>query len=346
MNKLAEKPAVSLHLIVQNGERYIRACLEHVKAQDYPAVHFRIFDNASSDATLAIARTVMPKAEVVRFSENFGLGGGFNRSVQKSTDPYVVGLSVDVLLAPDYITRVVEVMQEHPRVAVVQGKILRYDGEHAIKTDTIDTTGMQIFKSHRIVNRGHGEYDEGQYDTPQEIFCYEGAVFPFRREALEDAKLTKSTAHGVRPSEYLDEDFVWYADEVDLGWRLRMLGWATWYEPRAMAWHDRQTTHMLSGGKRGFVTQRKTIPARKRKLDLRNQRLAFIKNDFFVNMVLYAPWFLARELQLFAYVLIFERSSLPAYWEMVKMAPLMLRKRRALMARAVVSARQMRAWFL
>jgi GT2 family glycosyltransferase len=345
MNERAEKPGVSIHLIVRNGERYMRACLEHVKAQDYPNVHVRIFDNASSDTTLAIAREVLPRADIIRFPHNFGLGGGFNRSVQKSTDPYIAGLSVDVLLASDYITRVVAAFEEHPRVAVVQGKILRYRGERKEKTDIIDTTGMQIFKSHRIINRGHGERDGGQYDTSGEIFCYEGAVFPFRRVALQEAGMQRTAALDASATEYLDEDFFWYADEVDLGWRLRVLGWNIYYEPRAVAWHDRQTTHALSGNKRGFIEQRRTIPALKRKLDLRNQRLTFIKNDFLVNMVLYAPWFLARELQLFFYVLIFERSSLPAYGELTKMAPMMLRKRRAIMARTAVSARAMRTWF-
>lgn len=331
-------PEVSIHLIVQNGEKYIAECLAHVAAQTYPNVILRIFDNASTDSTPQLAQQLAPAAKLIRFDKNYVVGGGFNRSLAYSDSPYVVMLCVDVMIAPDFIQRAVEAMEADSRRGVLQAKVLYYDGARGRKTDSIDTTGMQVFRSRRVINRGHGQKDVGQFEKAEEVFLYEGAVPFFRRAALEDAKM--------EDGQYLDEDFVWYADDMDLAWRLRLLGWSCWYDPAVRAWHDRSTTHHLSRGWRSFIKERRAIPARKRMLDLRNQRLSFLKNDFFVTLCLHSPWILKREVLLFAYVLLFERTSLRAYADIVRMAPRMLRKRRALMARVVCNEAQMREWFL
>ena len=330
------EPSISIHLIVMNGEKYIRECLSHVKAQTYPNITFRVFDNASSDNTISIVREMMPNAEIIQYPKNYVLGGGFNRSLPKSSDPYVVMLCVDVMLHPNFVERAVESLEHNKKIGVVQAKIMRYDYERKLKTDIIDTTGLNIFRSRRVINRGHGEKDNGQYNEPGEIFCYEGAAPVFRREALEDVK---------EESGYLDEDFVWYADELDLGWRLRHRGWSMWYNPTVLAAHDRQTTTALSDGTRGFIAMRKTVPAFKRMLDFRNQRLTFIKNDYSLSLLAHAPYWIPRELLLFGYFVLFERTTLPAYWGIVRMAPLMLRKRARIMKRSRVSRNTMNIWF-
>lgn len=350
---MSNNPEVSIHLIVYNGEKYLRRCLLAVKAQTYKNIKFRVFNNASTDNTISILREVWPASELINFDKNYILGGGFNRSLYFSNSTYVVGLSVDVAMAPDFVERAVNAMESHKKVGVLQAKTLRWDSETQENTNVIDTTGMQIFRSRRIINRGHGEQDRGQYEKAEEIFCYEGAVPFFRREALEDARMLKSkkltSANATSdkyPYEYLDEDFVWYADEVDLGWRMRMLGWSSWYEPSVVAYHDRQTTHKLSKGYRNFINLRKTVPEFKRRLDFENQRLTFIKNDFWVNILKDLPWFLKRELFLFVYFLIWERSTLSAYWNILRMTPLMLRKRREVMKHRKVSEQEMHEWFI
>ena len=330
------KPEVSIHLIVKDGEKYIEGCLNAVKAQTYPNFVMRIFDNNSTDSTLKKARDVLPSSEIIQFDKNYFVGGAFNRSLQYSASPFVVMLCVDVVLDESFIENAVRAAQRDACIGVIQAKVCWYDKRNERKTRVIDTTGMQIFKSRRIINRGHGQQDTGQYNTPQEIFCYEGAVPFFRRQALESVKMG---------SEYLDEDFVWYADEVDLGWRMRLAGWKMWYEPQVLAWHDRSTTHTLSKGFKSFIQQRKGIDKNKRMLDLRNQRLAFIKNDLMLSALLHLPWLLKREVMLFVYVVLFEKSSLKAYTGIIRQAPRMLKKRRHILRHKKVKHTHINQWF-
>lgn len=338
-------PLVSVHLIVRNGEKYIRECLAHVRAQTYKNIEVRVFDNASEDKTADISRSLMPEAEIILFPQNYVLGGGFNRSLSWSKAPYVVGLSVDVMLAPDFVAEAVKKAESDKSIGVIQAKIMRYDYATKMVTNMIDTTGMMIFRSRRIINRGHGAEDHGQYEKSEHVFCYEGAAPFFRREALEAVKMKKSRYDEKFPYEYLDEDFVWYADEVDLGWRMLLAGWKSWYEPKVLAAHDRQTTKSLSKGIFGFIRERKLVPARKRMLDYRNQRLVFLKNDSFWLLLRHLPFWLPRELMLLAYFLIFEPTTLSAYKDILVMSPLMLKKRKEIMAKSVVPLEQISHWF-
>lgn len=330
-------PLVSIHLIVYNGEKYIRRCLECVSAQTHSRIELRFFDNASTDRTVAIARETIPDIEVISFARNYGLGPAFNRSLAWSVAPYIVELCVDVLMAPDFVERAVAAIERDPRIGVVQAKTMRYDYGAQATMDIIDTTGLTIFRSRRVIMRGHGEIDRGRYERAGEVFCYEGAVPFFRRAALED--ITMGT-------EVFDEDFFWYGDELDLGWRLRHRGWKCWYEPAVRAAHDRQTTKRLSHGWKSFVALRRTIPARKRYLDFRNQRLAFLKNDYAWSLIKHAPRWIPRELGLFFYFLLFERSTLRAYVDIICIAPAMLRRRRAILGGATTARTAMERWFL
>lgn len=334
------EPKVALHIIVKDGEKYIEDCLKHINHQSYKNFVVRVFDNNSKDNTVKIVKKVMPESEIILFDKNYFVGGAFNRSLAYSEEEFVVMVCVDVMIEESFIERAVDSINQDSSIGVLQAKVLYYNERDKEKTKIIDTTGMDIYRSRRIINRGHGELDEGQYKTG-EVFCYEGAIPFFRREALESSKIKVGNTY-----EYLDEDFVWYADEVDLGWRMRLMGWKCFYDESVLAWHDRSTTHKLSGSRREFIKQRREIPSSKRMLDFRNQRLAIIKNDDFKTISLHTRYIIYRELSLFVYFLIFERTSLVGYIDLFKMLPLMLKKREIIQKKRIVSEKEIRNWFL
>ncbi|MCR4322683.1 MAG: glycosyltransferase family 2 protein [Candidatus Azambacteria bacterium] len=330
-----EHPVVSVNLVVQNGEKYIRACLRSVQAQTYPAYEVIVFDNNSTDATRTIVEQEFPEFRLIANPENLGFGPGQNMCLTRTQGKYVLGLCVDVVLDENFITHAVETMEHDAQIGALQAKIFRL--EHGEKTDVIDTTGFVIFKSRRVINRGHGEKDVGQYDVAEEVFSYEGAVPFWRREALE-----KSSVFG----EVHDEDYFWYADDIDLGWRLRLFGWKSYYTPRVIAYHDRSTTKRLRSGWRDFIALRRTIPMRKRTLDWQNQHFTFIKNDFVLSALKDIRYILSRECMLFCYIIIYEPYTLRAIPRMLRLFPRMLRKRRYIMKHKKVTRREIERWFI
>lgn len=333
---MSDYPLVSIDLVVKDGGKYIRRCLESVSAQSYPNLEVIVFDNDSRDGTKAIVKKEFPRFALVENDKNYYPGGGWNRCFARSRGKYILALSADVVLDKDFVKNAVDAMEKDGKIGALQSKTLLYDLEKQIPTDIIDTAGFLIFRSRRMVNRGHGEKDRGQFDAPEKIFSYEGAAGFFRKEALEDAKID---------GQVFDEDFIWYADDIDLGWRLTLLGWKNFYEPRVVAWHVRSTTKRLSKGYRDFITIRKGLPAAKKKWDYANQRLMMVKNETVSGFLKDFPFFIFREIKLWIYFLFFERSSLAAFGDIAKMLPQMIAKRKKIMAKKRTSAEETRKWF-
>ena len=333
---------VTINLVVHNGEKYIRQCLDSVKNQTYPGIEVNIWDNSSTDKTKEIIKTEFSEFRLTESQKNLGMWPAQEELLKNSRSEYVVVLSVDVILHPDFIKNAVEAMEQNEEIGALQAKVYKYelaDGRPE-KTDTIDTLGFEIYRSRRIVNVGHGEMDRPAAINrqPIEIFAVEGAVPVFRRQALEDCRLKSQNNRIVEP------DFFWYGDDLDLAWRMRIFGWKQVYAPNVIAWHDRKTTKALADSRWEFVKIRKTVPMFKRRLDWRNTTLTIIKNDFTSNILRDLPHILWRQLQLWAYFLFFEPAMFIEVFNVAKMLPKMLKRRSEIMKKAKISAKDFRQW--
>ena len=206
-----------------------------------------------------------------------------------------------------------------------------------LETKTIDTCGFEIYRSRRIINIGHGEKDNGQFNQEKEIFAVEGAVPVFRKDAFEGCRVL---------GEIADHDIFWYAEDLDVAWRMRVFGWKQVFAPDVIAWHDRQTTKNLSKTFADFLKIRRQLPLQKRRLEWRNVRWTIIKNDYTINILKDLPYILKRELMMLGYIIIFEPKVLAEIPSFIKFLPKILRKRRQIMKRRVASLKAMRKWFI
>lgn len=134
--------------------------------------------------------------------------------------------------------------------------------------------------------------------------------------------------------EYYDEAFFAYMEDVDLAWRARLMGWRRWYEPRAVAVHVRS----FKPGRR------KPIPRRLRRLAIKNRHLTILKNE--AGDTYRRDWWRIHlyDLQILAYLLLLEQSSLPAYWLLRRHWSRALRWRREIWRRARATPEECRAW--
>lgn len=342
-------PTISVNLVVLNGGKYIRRCLESVLVQIYPSesIEINVLDNGSTDDTKNIINDFKSKISSLKFVEskiNHGMWGGQEELLKQSGGKYIVVLSADVILEKDFILNAARTLEANPKLGAVQGKIYQYrhsdsfTGEPARKT--IDTCGFKVFRSRRIVNIGHGETDKGQFDKPADIFGVEGAVPVLRAEALQSTRVL---------GEIADHDLFWYAEDLDVAWRLRMTGWEQRYEPSVVAWHDRQTTKSIGyGGLLNYIRRahiRGQIPLRKRKLEWRNIRWTIIKNDYIINILKDLPFIVVREVAVLGYMVLFEPRVFAEVPRFIRGIPRMLRKRKEIMEQAKASPSEIHAYF-
>ncbi|MCC6405156.1 MAG: glycosyltransferase [Candidatus Yanofskybacteria bacterium] len=338
-------PLVSIQIVVRNGGAYLHRCLASVRAQTHPNCEVVVLDNASTDATRDIVRSF--GFRLIESATNWGMWPGQERLLPETSGDYVLALSVDVILHPRFVEEAVRACEGDRGIAAVQGKFYQYDVENLPASDadlprsTIDTCGFAVTRGRTVVNIGHGKQDCDAPDAPRAIFGVEGAAPFFRRSALEDCRI-----EGM----LIDPDYFWYGDDLDLAWRMTLLGHRQMFIPSVVAWHDRSTTKGGAAipiiGQLRRLRIRRAIPLMKRRLDWTNVRFTIIKNDYIINIFRDAIPFGMRELGVLGYSVLFEPGVLGGLGRFFRLLPRMLRRRRAVMRRAVVPPARMHQWYL
>ena len=317
------------------------------------------------------------RIKLIKNSENVGFAPGHNQAIRKCQGYFILCLNSDAVLTPNYLKQVLKSFDDK-KVGAVQGKLLRYDfKKKEVKKNSegrkiIDTIGLAMLKNRRIIAQAQGELDNGQYEKEKEIFGADGAVPIYRRMALEDIKLPKISrkfikskiykvkgqklsakaekfqvsSYKLQDFEFFDEDFFLYKEDVDLAWRLRLYGWKTIYQPKAIACHGRGAGDSTATTYGKIIEERRKISKRAKYYSFKNQRLMQIKNEMPLLLLIDLPYFLFKEIGSWIYVIIFEHYTIKAIKELFFQIPTAFKKRKIIMKKRRVSWRKMRKWFV
>lgn len=231
------RPRVHVGIVAYNSASDLPACLASITKQVFPSITVTVFDNCSSDDSLAIVERYYPSAHVIVSSENVGFGQGHNaivRSIRFGNDDYYLMLNPDASMMPNYISELVGRMKTAGCSWSV-GKLI----SHKVKNKAIlYSVGHALLKNGYAFNIGHGLADIGQYDKPREIFGAPAAASLWSYRALRKLNVRGNV---------FDPDMFMYNEDVDLDWRARLHGLSCWYEPGAIAFHrQRMLTNTLS----------------------------------------------------------------------------------------------------
>ena len=224
-----------------NGLRFLAPCLDALAAQTYPRelTEVILVDDASTDDSVPFVQANYPHVNIVRLARNSGLAAGCNAGARVAIGELLVMLNNDTEAEPDWLAALVEMAAAHPRAGTIASKMLLFD-----RRDTLHNAGDVMGVDGIPRNRGVWEVDRGQYDADLTIFGGCGGGVAYRREAWEQAG-------------GFDERLFMYLEDVDLAWRLRLLGWEAVFAPVARLYHHLSAT---GGGKlASFYVGRNTI---------------------------------------------------------------------------------------
>jgi len=312
-------PPVSIGLVTWNSAPKLPTTLEALAQQRYPQLEIVIVDNASQDDSVTQAQARFPQARFILNQDNRGFCGGHNQAIRVARGAYYLPLNPDVTMQPDYVSALVEALEQHPACGLAAGKLLQ-------APEVIDTTGLFINRRRQQYLRGHGESDQGQYDAPGEVFGVDGAAPLYRRAMLEAIQFE---------GEYFDETFFAHKEDVDLAWRARLLGWGCWYTPEAVAFHPRS----FRPGQRGHIAPAVRVHA------VKNRYLLLAKNESRAGWQRDGAHILFYDLQILIYLMLFERSSLQAWPLLRAVWARAQRWRQMIWAQARISPNEFLTWF-
>jgi GT2 family glycosyltransferase len=312
-------PRLTLVQVIYNHRRFIPQVYDAVRAQSFRDFHMVAVIAGSEDGSKEYIAGHYPEVEIIDPGYNIGFARGHNLVFQKYDSEFFQLVNPDLIMQPDYIEKMLAAFAD-PKVGAATGKLLLYDFDHNKPTGKIDSTGVILFRSGRARDRGQHEIDSGQYDALTEVMGVSGAGPMFRRSALEAVKYPRPDGR----TEYFDEDFHSYWEDVDLSWRMQSAGYSCKFVPNAVAYHGRASGSSQSGYKDigKFIRHHKNISRDVRRLNYTNHIFMYIKNTphYYWN-------FFVREIMMLGYILIFETATLAAVPRLFKLLPAMRRKR-------------------
>ena len=248
------KTKVAVVILNWNGVDMMRRFMPSVMDCSSNEAVVYVADNCSSDDSLQMLASEFSEVRTIRLDKNWGFAEGYNKALAQIDAEYYVLLNSDVEVTDGWLTPLIDFMDSRPDVAACQPKLLSYFNKDQF--EYAGAAGGFIDKYGYPFCRGRlfdvVEKDDGQYDERKELFWATGACLM------------------IRSSDYnkvggLDGRFFAHCEEIDMCWRLRLLGRKIYCIPESVVYH-------WGGGTLPKTNSRKTF------LNFRNNLTMLYKN--------------------------------------------------------------------
>lgn len=143
---MTEPRRLTLGMPVFNGERFLEETLDSIASQTFGDYELIVSDNASTDGTAQILAEYSsrdPRIRVVRQETNLGATRNHNVVVELATTPLFKWVASDDLIAPTFLERCIDVLDQRPDVIACHTRVMRIDegsrlirAEKGIKTNS------------------------------------------------------------------------------------------------------------------------------------------------------------------------------------------------------------------
>lgn len=239
-----------------NGENHLETYLPSVISHHCNSTII-IIDNASTDDSINfIEKNYLDKVEIIKLDKNYGFAGGYNRGIEqiKQDFEYYILLNSDIELTKDWLTPIIEYLEENEDVAACQPKILSHSDksefEYAGACGGFLDNNYYPFCRGRIFNEIEKDLDQYNYNT--HVHWTSGACMVIRSNIFKKV-------------EGFDPDFFAHMEEIDMCLRISALGYKLTCIGKSKVFH-------LGGGTLNYNSPRKTY------LNFRNNLTLIIKN--------------------------------------------------------------------
>jgi GT2 family glycosyltransferase len=206
--------------VVSHGTCELLArCLESLAGHEVWVV-----DNASTDGSAEMVRSRFPGVHLIASAENLGYGPAANLALGRTRADWLVAANADVAVRPGALEALVGAGD--PGAGILAPRLVRPDGSTQHSIHRFPTPALAVAHAAGAPRLGDRLLLEGRTDLDRErrVDWAHGALLAIRREAWD-------LLGGFDERRWL------YAEDLDLCWRARRLGWATRYVPGAVVDH-------------------------------------------------------------------------------------------------------------
>ena len=221
-------PSVSVVVVTYESGPTLDRCLDALAAQSFADVETILVDNASTDRAAQAAASARPDLTLIENAENLGFAAGVNLGAKAARGRWLALLNPDAYADPDWLARLVAAAEANPQFKSFGSRQLM-----AQDPSKLDGLGDVMAAAGFPFRGGYLQPDVGAL-APAEAFSACGGAM------LIDRALFLRLGG-------LDERLFCYCEDVDLGYRLQLVGEGTLIVPDAVVLHEGSAS---SGGPR------------------------------------------------------------------------------------------------
>ncbi|WP_448629963.1 glycosyltransferase family 2 protein [Cellulomonas soli] len=234
---------VTVVLVNYKGAEDTITALKAFDDVEWPAdqLELVVVENDSGDGSAEKIRAAVPHAHVVESGANLGFAGGCNLGVRHATGQYVAFLNNDARPGRQWIAAAVAELEQDASVGAVASKVLDWDG------NLIDYVDGSLTWFGMGYKREVEKPDTGAYEVAKDVLFGTGAAMFVRTDLYRELG-------------GFDERFFMFYEDVDLGWRLNLLGHRVRYVPESVAYHKHHVTMRKFGNYReSYLLERNAL---------------------------------------------------------------------------------------
>jgi GT2 family glycosyltransferase len=157
----------------------------------------------------------------VQNKENIGFGKAHNKVFELTNSEYFAIINSDIEFKNNVLKALSDCLGSKEKVAAVSCKLLSPDQSVQENISVFPTLPLELLARIPFVQNPYSPKKD--YSLSQEVKSFNGACFLVRRSAIK--------------GKLFDEDYFAYAEETDLFYRLKKIGWKIFFEPKAIAIH-------------------------------------------------------------------------------------------------------------
>jgi GT2 family glycosyltransferase len=185
-----------------------------------------VADSASTDGSMELMEKEFPQIRRIPLNQNYGFTGGYNRALAQVEAEYYVLINSDIEVPQGWLKPLMAWMDTHPHCGACGPKLHAWQNRDMFEYagaagGLLDKYGYPFCRG-RVMKTL--EKDEGQYDTPTDVFWVTGACLMVR------SSLWKKLGG-------LDERFFAHMEEIDFCWRLQLAGYQVTVVPESVVYH-------------------------------------------------------------------------------------------------------------
>jgi len=215
-------PRIAVMILNFNRLDFLQSCLASIPTPIPPNVSIYVIDNGSTDGSTRFVRKRYPRIKLITFTRNLGFAEAYNRAIAQVEADYILMLNNDTaILSSSWIRLLARHLERDAATAACGCKLVTMRDHRVL--DSVGVMGIKYWRG--FVDIGKYEKDQHQYDRP--------AIVPF---SLCGAAMLVRRSTFLRVNGF-DSKFHSYVEDVDLCWRLRLIGLKLAYEPAAKVAH-------------------------------------------------------------------------------------------------------------